>query len=89
MAIKPLLTLSMVLILTCVMVPLAARATATAVTINDLHDIVTGTALGFDSNSLFLRDGLEAWDMARRVDFRESSAGRRCYCGEHKLSRAV
>jgi hypothetical protein len=63
MATKRLLTLTVVVILTYTMVPVATHAAATTVTINDLHDIVTGTAVGFDPNSLFVRAGLEAWDM--------------------------
>ena len=63
MATKRLLTLTVVVILTYAMVPVATHAAATTVTINDLHDTVTGTAVGFDPNSLFVRAGLEAWDM--------------------------
>lgn len=38
-------------------------ASAAKVTINDLKDVVAGTAIGFDPNSLLIQQGFEAFDL--------------------------
>ena len=55
--------LPLVLILLAFALSFTASANAGQITINDLKDVVTGTANGFDPNSLIIRSGLEAFDL--------------------------
>ena len=54
--------ISVTILLAVLLVPVTVHAGAAAITINDLKDIVSGTATGFDPNSVLIQQGLEAWD---------------------------
>jgi len=63
MALRKRLSALFIVLLVCVFASTPAFANAANITINDLQDMVTGIANGFNPSSLLMQQGFEAFDL--------------------------